>query len=83
MTEINLNSVEVEKPIQQMNVRENIQSFGKVPKAISLVWKAIEKNNVLRNRMKSEIDATCHSPISCLNRLDLGYYSNRFLLFKN
>ncbi len=83
MTEINLNSVEVVKPIQQMNVRENIQTFGKAPKATSLVWKAIEKNNVLRNRMKSEIDATCNSPISCLNRLDLGYYSNILLLFKN
>lgn len=80
MDKINQNSVEIVRPVQQMDIEKNIQSFGKVPKVKNnALRKGTEKNNVLRNkiRIKSEIEATCDSPISCLNRFDLGYYSHR------
>ena len=39
----------------------------------------VGRNNTAR--IKSEIEATCNSPISCLDRDDFGYYSIVYLLY--
>ena len=80
------NPVEIAKTIQQMDLK-NPKSFDKVPKAnypIDSSKVRIENNNVLRNeiRIKSEIEATCDSPISCLIQDELGNYSSYSFLNK-
>ena len=59
------------------NIGKNIQTSSdhKLADVKQTDLRKVGRNNTIR--IKSEIEATCDSPISCLNRFDLGYYSNR------
>ena len=69
---------------QQNHPNENVLAKHTLgSKSSSKVLEAKHPHTIsiaLRNRIKSEIEATSNSPISCLDRSDFGYYSMVYLV---
>ena len=69
---------------QNTNPNEKVlakHTLGSKPSSKALEAKYPHTTSIaLRNRIKSEIEATCNSPISCLDRCDFGYYSMVYLV---
>ena len=71
----NFKSIEIVKAIKQLNIGKTVQTSSdhKIADVKQTDLRKVGRNNTVR--IKSEIEATCNSTISCLDRDDFGCYS--------
>ena len=78
---IKIKSIEIVKTIKQLNIGNTVQTSSdhKIADVKQTDTGNIGRNNTIR--IKSEIEATCNSPISCLKRKFLAIPLMIYLLF--
>ena len=77
----NFKSIEIVKAIKQLNIGKTVQTSSdhKIADVKQTDLRKVGRNNTVR--IKSEIEATCNSPISCLKRKFLAVILLNYLLY--